>query len=185
LIPAAEPIAGIDAGLKAGTAQKTTLNLLSTLLMIQLGHVYDGLMVDVQATNQKSSSGAARTCWSAWTNCKRDDGTRRAEAGPTAAFKLAVMLLHDCDLEAGRAIARRGARPASARPLALLRAAGANTDAGVTRNRFVGTPGADRCAAAIMFPAHMFRLGKPRFRGLIDSFLERTSARSIDLLWRD
>jgi N-acetylmuramic acid 6-phosphate etherase len=47
-----EVIAG-STRLKAGTAQKITLNLLSTLLMIRLGRVYDGLMVDVQATNRK------------------------------------------------------------------------------------------------------------------------------------
>lgn len=46
----AEPIAG-STRLKAGTAQKIALNLLSTLVMILLGRVYDGLMVDVQAVN--------------------------------------------------------------------------------------------------------------------------------------
>lgn len=39
--------------LKAGTAQKLTLNLISTAVMTQLGHVYDDLMVDVRVTNAK------------------------------------------------------------------------------------------------------------------------------------
>ena len=39
--------------MKAGTAQRIALNLLSSLLMILLGRVYDGLMVDVQAVNEK------------------------------------------------------------------------------------------------------------------------------------
>ena len=47
-----EVIAG-STRLKAGTAQKITLNALSSLLMIQLGKVYAGLMVDVRATNEK------------------------------------------------------------------------------------------------------------------------------------
>jgi N-acetylmuramic acid 6-phosphate etherase len=47
-----EPIAG-STRLKAGTAQKVTLNLLSSLVMIRLGHVYEGLMVDVQTLNRK------------------------------------------------------------------------------------------------------------------------------------
>src|ERR671933_2080727 len=47
-----EAIAG-STRLKAGTAQKITLNLLSSLLMIRLGRVYDGLMVDMQPTNRK------------------------------------------------------------------------------------------------------------------------------------
>ncbi len=39
--------------LKAGTAQKMVLNMLSTGVMAQLGKVYDNLMVDVRATNEK------------------------------------------------------------------------------------------------------------------------------------
>lgn len=39
--------------LKAGTAQKLVLNMLSTTTMIRLGKVYSNLMVDVQITNQK------------------------------------------------------------------------------------------------------------------------------------
>ena len=39
--------------MKAGTAQKIILNLLSTLIMVRLGRVYRGLMVDMRATNAK------------------------------------------------------------------------------------------------------------------------------------
>lgn len=39
--------------LKAGTAQKLILNMISTLSMIGIGKVYNNLMVDVQATNEK------------------------------------------------------------------------------------------------------------------------------------
>lgn len=39
--------------MKAGTAQKMILNMISTTLMIQAGKVYGNLMVDVQATNAK------------------------------------------------------------------------------------------------------------------------------------
>jgi N-acetylmuramic acid 6-phosphate etherase len=48
----AEPIAG-STRMKAGTAQRVALTLLSSLVMIRLGHVYEGLMVDVQASNSK------------------------------------------------------------------------------------------------------------------------------------
>ena len=48
----AEPIAG-STRMKAGTAQRVALNLLSTLVMIHLGRVHRGLMVDVQAINAK------------------------------------------------------------------------------------------------------------------------------------
>lgn len=39
--------------MKAGTAQKLVLNMLSTGTMIKLGKVYGNLMVDVRATNEK------------------------------------------------------------------------------------------------------------------------------------
>ncbi len=39
--------------LKAGTAQKMVLNMISTTVMIKLGKVYGNLMVNMQATNEK------------------------------------------------------------------------------------------------------------------------------------
>jgi N-acetylmuramic acid 6-phosphate etherase len=39
--------------LKAGTAQKMVLNMLSTAVMVRLGHVYENLMIDVKLTNEK------------------------------------------------------------------------------------------------------------------------------------
>jgi N-acetylmuramic acid 6-phosphate etherase len=47
-----EVVAG-STRMKAGTAQKVILNLLSTLIMVRLGRVYRGLMVDMRATNAK------------------------------------------------------------------------------------------------------------------------------------
>lgn len=47
-----EAVAG-STRLKAGTAQKIVLNLFSTAVMIQLGRVYAGLMVEMQPTNAK------------------------------------------------------------------------------------------------------------------------------------
>jgi len=39
--------------LKAGTSQKLVLNMLSTAVMVRLGHGYDNLMIDLTLTNQK------------------------------------------------------------------------------------------------------------------------------------
>lgn len=39
--------------LKAGTATKLVLNMLTTITMVRLGKVYENLMVDLRATNQK------------------------------------------------------------------------------------------------------------------------------------
>ncbi len=46
--------------LKAGTAQKMVMNMLSTEAMIEVGKTYGNLMVDVQATNAKLRARAAR-----------------------------------------------------------------------------------------------------------------------------
>ncbi len=55
----AEPIAG-STRMKAGTAQKVALNLFSTLLMIRLGRVHRGQMVDMAARNSKLRARAVR-----------------------------------------------------------------------------------------------------------------------------
>jgi N-acetylmuramic acid 6-phosphate etherase len=54
-----EVIAG-SSRMKAGTAQKMVLNMLSTATMIRLGKVYGNLMVDVQPTNAKLRRRAVR-----------------------------------------------------------------------------------------------------------------------------
>lgn len=46
--------------MKAGTAQKLVLNMLSTATMVRLGKVYGNLMVDVRATNEKLVDRARR-----------------------------------------------------------------------------------------------------------------------------
>jgi N-acetylmuramic acid 6-phosphate etherase len=90
----AEPIAG-STRLKAGTAQKITLNILSTLLMIRLGRVHDGLMVDLQATNEKLHR-RSEEILIRLTGRSRDEASsalRRARGS----VKIAVMLLHGCE----------------------------------------------------------------------------------------
>src|SRR6516225_2177571 len=46
--------------MKAGTAQKMVLNMLSTATMARLGHVYENLMIDVVQTNEKVAKRALR-----------------------------------------------------------------------------------------------------------------------------
>jgi N-acetylmuramic acid 6-phosphate etherase len=54
-----EVIAG-STRLKAGTATKMILNMISTAAMVRLGRVYDNLMVDLTATNEKLRARAVR-----------------------------------------------------------------------------------------------------------------------------
>lgn len=63
-IVGAEVISG-STRLKAGTAQKMVLNMISTAVMIRLGKTYSNLMVDVQATNIKLRQRALRIVASA------------------------------------------------------------------------------------------------------------------------
>jgi N-acetylmuramic acid 6-phosphate etherase len=46
--------------LKAGTAQKMVLNMLSTATMVRLGHAYENLMIDLTKTNRKLKDRAKR-----------------------------------------------------------------------------------------------------------------------------
>jgi N-acetylmuramic acid 6-phosphate etherase len=46
--------------LKSGSAQKMVLNMLTTVAMAQLGHVYENLMIDVKASNRKVSQRMVR-----------------------------------------------------------------------------------------------------------------------------
>jgi N-acetylmuramic acid 6-phosphate etherase len=46
--------------LKAGTATKLVLNMISTVAMVQFGKVYENLMVDLRATNRKLQDRAER-----------------------------------------------------------------------------------------------------------------------------
>ena len=46
--------------LKAGTAHKMVLNMLSTAAMVRLGHAYENLMIDLLNTNEKLSGRSVR-----------------------------------------------------------------------------------------------------------------------------
>lgn len=59
LVVGPEAIAG-STRLKAGTATKMALNLLSTASMVRLGRVYGNLMVDVRVANDKLAERAVR-----------------------------------------------------------------------------------------------------------------------------
>jgi N-acetylmuramic acid 6-phosphate etherase len=99
-----EPIAG-STRMKAGTAQRIALNLLSSLIMIMLGRVYDGLMVDVQAVNQKlvrrSEDMLLRI-----TGRDREE-VREALRRADGSVKLAVLLLHGCEMAEAAALLDR------------------------------------------------------------------------------
>lgn len=72
---AISPVVGPEAltgstRMKSGTAQKLVLNMISTGAMVKLGKVYQNLMVDVKATNEKLTDRACRIVVEA-TGCPR------------------------------------------------------------------------------------------------------------------
>ena len=77
--------------LKAGTAQKMVLNMLSTGSMFELGKTYGNLMVDVQATNEKLRSRAIRIVTEV-TGASVERATK-ALADASNSAKLAILLV--------------------------------------------------------------------------------------------
>lgn len=77
--------------MKAGTAQKMVLNMLSTASMIRLGKVYGNLMVDVKASNRKLEERARQIVMEA-TGCSRIESIEALTKAEGHA-KLAIFLL--------------------------------------------------------------------------------------------
>ncbi len=77
--------------MKAGTAQKLVLNMISTVTMINLGKTFGNLMVDLQVTNVKLKDRAIRIIQAA-----TQVDAKRAEAALSAAnnqVKVAIVML--------------------------------------------------------------------------------------------
>lgn len=92
--------------LKAGTAQKLVLNMLSTATMVRLGKVYGNLMIDVQPTNAKLRARAVRIVRDA-TGAAADVAARALEEGGRP--RIAIVMLR---LGVGRDEAERCLREA-------------------------------------------------------------------------
>jgi N-acetylmuramic acid 6-phosphate etherase len=75
--------------LKAGTAQKLVLNMLSTITMIRLGKTYGNLMVDVRASNDKLRARSRRIV--ALATGAADEEIERALAATDGEVKNAIL----------------------------------------------------------------------------------------------
>jgi N-acetylmuramic acid 6-phosphate etherase len=119
-----EAIAG-STRMKAGTAQRSALVLLSSLVMIRLGRIYDGLMVDLQAVNKKLAQRSENILLQL-TGCKRDEA-RAALLQAEGSVKVALLLLEGCELDEARQILNRtGGRLRAAKALAKARRSPSN-----------------------------------------------------------
>ena len=81
------------------------LNLFSTLLMLRLGRVHDGLMVDMRASNEKLRARTVRML--RHLTGADTPAARAALADAHGSIKLATLLLHGLDAAAARALLAR------------------------------------------------------------------------------
>lgn len=87
--------------LKAGTAQKMVLNMISTAVMVGMGKAYQNLMVDVVQTNEKLRRRALRIVTEA--TGVEEEAAKRVLGQAGGSCKTAItMLLADCDAEEAR-----------------------------------------------------------------------------------
>jgi N-acetylmuramic acid 6-phosphate etherase len=91
--------------MKAGTAQKVVLNLLSTLVMIRLGRIYRGMMIDMRARNAKLVRRAAKMV-SHLAHCDGDTARSAIEAAD-GDLKLAVLLASGIELDTAKTLIQR------------------------------------------------------------------------------
>jgi N-acetylmuramic acid 6-phosphate etherase len=96
-----EPIAG-STRMNAGTAQRITLSLLSSLLMIRLGRVYRGMMVDMRATNAKLVNRQVKMLMRL--TGRSEEESREALRRSNRDVKVAILLLEGCALEDAKTI---------------------------------------------------------------------------------
>lgn len=88
--------------MKAGTAQKMILNMISTGVMIQSGKVYQNLMVDVKQTNIKLVKRAERIVMQA-TDCTEDVAKANLEIADGNAKLAIAMILFGLDVTDAKA----------------------------------------------------------------------------------
>ena len=89
----AEPIAG-STRMKAATAQRIALNLLSSLVMIRLGRIYRGLMVDLKAVNKKLLRRSEKILLDLSGRSREE--VREALQRANGSVKIAFLLLEGC-----------------------------------------------------------------------------------------
>ena len=91
--------------MKAGTATKLVLNMISTATMIQLGKVYGNLMVDLMAVNEKLVDRGTRII-SQLTGLDNDESQKALFAADKSVKKAVIMVKKECSLdEAGELLA--------------------------------------------------------------------------------
>ena len=117
LLAAAEQAILIDTGaeaisgstrMKAGTAQKAALTLLSTLIMIRLGRVHEGRMIEMRPTNAKLLARARRMV-AELTGCDPAAAAAALDEAGGSSKLASLMILRGLDRDAAEALLSRHA----------------------------------------------------------------------------
>jgi N-acetylmuramic acid 6-phosphate etherase len=95
--------------MKAGTATKLVLNMLSTGVMIRSGAVYGNLMVNVQPTNAKLVDRAERIVCEA-TGCERETAARLLREGGSVKAAIVMQMVGVGRVEAEEMLSAHGGR---------------------------------------------------------------------------
>lgn len=101
----AEAIAG-STRMKAGTAQKAALTLLSTLVMIRLGRVHEGRMIEMRPTNAKLLARARRMV-AELTGCTPAEAVVMLERAGGSTKLASLMILRGLDTAAAETLLSR------------------------------------------------------------------------------
>ncbi|MFG1944342.1 N-acetylmuramic acid 6-phosphate etherase [Nonomuraea sp. NPDC048826] len=91
--------------LKAGTAQKLVLNMISTISMVRLGRTYGNEMIEMSAMNSKLATRAVRMV-SEITGVGHDEARLALDAAGGQAKVAVLMIRHGLDAEGARALLR-------------------------------------------------------------------------------
>ena len=94
--------------MKAGTATKLALNMITTVSMVQLGKVWGNLMVDLRATNDKLTDRSERIVAEVCALSREDARDLLARAGGRVKIAIVMQALGVDREEAARRLADAG-----------------------------------------------------------------------------
>ncbi len=99
--------------MKAGTAQKLVLNMITTAAMVRIGKVYHNLMVDLSPVNRKLIERSKRLIRQA-TDCGLDEAEKAFEASGKKPKIAILMVLLGVDREEAERLEKKGGGPIAA-----------------------------------------------------------------------
>lgn len=88
--------------MKAGTCQKLVLNMLSTISMVNVGKVYENLMIDLKITNEKLENRAKQNIMLV-THCTLEEATVALQKSNNDVKTAILIILLNCSVDEAKA----------------------------------------------------------------------------------